>query len=302
MVTWVAKPPACPIHWKDFEALKAYQISEEAEQAAVARLLSEGTVKLEKQGTESRLILWHQDLFGGRRGRSLPQLAEMRREHETLEHVLARRVLEDHWAAAASDMYAARAMGLPLGFGIGLEAKLASSRGATMISPADVLFNLRLPVVDGIPIKELIALRKSEQDAFEVFQDSLTKAVKVKLANAASTEDANSLAQEIQEDEIDPALHQIQQRLHAAEWALRKNHRYNIAIAGLATMCGLLGGPVDLAVGLGLAAVTGTAAVEAKLVTDQKEVSQEGMYFLWRAKEYANDKRAPKRRPRRGKR
>jgi hypothetical protein len=153
-----------------------------------------------------------------------------------LEFTLARNIVQLHWAGTASDMYLANSMSLPVGLGLGLEARLADLR-RNSVSPSEVAFKLVLPVVDGLPVKELLALRESESDAFEGFRDSLTEAIKDRLVGPEdAVEDVGALADELRSDVIDPALHRIQRRLRAAEGLLRKNYRYNIALAGLATM------------------------------------------------------------------
>jgi hypothetical protein len=300
LVTWVAKPPACPTHWKDFEVLKGYDFPKQAVRALSLKFLEEGKVKLEKKGDQSFLRLQHRQLFGGSAGFSLLYLQQTRREEEeSIEETLARVIVERHGAAAITDIYAARSMGLPLGLGVDLEARLTKLQYAPL-STEDVAFSLHLPVVDGLPIRELIALRETERDTFDNFRDALTQAIKDRIASASLTgQSASDVAREIQEDDIDPALHRIRQRLHAAEDALRKNHRYNIALAGLTTVCGVMGAPIDLVAGLGVAAVTGTAAVEGRLVNQKADISKESMYFLWQAKEYADKGKALQKRGKR---
>jgi hypothetical protein len=152
---------------------------------------------------------------------------------------------------------------------------------------------LSLPVVDGIPIKELLALRNTEQDAFESFRDSRNRAFKERLAIAkGAAVDAESIAREIQADVVDPSLHKIEQRLHAAQGVLHRKHLFNIGIAGLATVCGIFG-EVPLASALGVAAVVAGAAAESKLTEEKRDISLEDMYFLWQAKHHASAKDRP---------
>lgn len=289
LVTWVSKPPACPVHWKEFEELEAYHFPEEIETVIAARLLEEGTVRLEKSGPKPRLALYHQDFFSGRRSRDLEDIRRFRRGGEPLEFTLARNIVQLHWAGTASDMYLANSMNLPVGLGIGLEARLADLRRSS-VSPSEVAFKLVLPVVDGLPVKELLALRESENDAFEGFRDSLTEAIKEGLVGPeGAVEDVDALADELRGDLIDPALHRIQRRLRAAEGLLRKNYRYNIALAGLATICGIFTSP-DIATAVAAVAMTGTGVVEAQFASEKRDIALDNMYFLWKAKEYAQQK------------
>ena len=180
LVTWVAKPPACIVHWEEYRNQDHYRLPEEIEFAIASALLEEGRITLEKGRRGDRLVLHHRQLFGGQRGGEMSYLLRRKKGDEFLELALARRIVEIHWVAAATDMYTAQRMNLPLGLGIRLEARLASLQQET-ISPAEIAFNLKLPVVDGLPVRELLSLRETEQDAFEEFRDRLTQAMKEKL-------------------------------------------------------------------------------------------------------------------------
>jgi hypothetical protein len=216
----------------------------------------------------------------------LEDIQKYKRPGESPESTLVRLTVQQYWAGTASDLYTANSIRLPVGLGIGLEARMAGLR-RNSISPAEVAFNLVLPVVDGLPIKELLALRDSEHDAFEGFRDSLTRAIKEKVSTAdGAVDDVADLAKELEGDVINPALHRIERRLHAAEGLLRKNHRYNIAIAGLTTICGVYTSP-DIAIALAAVALTGTGMVESQYATEKRDIRLEDMYFLWKAKEYA---------------
>ena len=286
LVTWVSKPPACTVHWKEYKELEDYQLPEEAKKAIGSRLLEEGRVMLEKKGSQSRLTLRHPGLFAGSGSRKLDDLQRLKEPGESLESTLARLITLQHWVGAASDLYTANSIKLPIGLGIGLEARMAGLQ-RNSISPAEVAFDLVLPVVDGLPVKELISLRESENDAFEGFRDCLTKAIKERVSLAGSSIDnVNALALEIQSDVINPALHRIQRQLRAAEGVLQKNSRYNIAIAGLATVCGVFTTP-DIATAVAAVALAGTGIVGSQFVSEKRDIALDDMYFLWKAKEYA---------------
>lgn len=181
LVTWITKPPPCPVHWAEYKKFPEYQLSKSAERRLASQLLAGGTVQLVDKPTEpKRLVLKHEDLIYGSDMEDLEELAKSKRRGESLELTLARLIVQRYWLNTANDAYAARSMGLPLGIGISLEAKLASLQG-NALSPANVAFNLNLPVVDGLPINELLALRDAEQDSFEAFRDSLNRAFKERL-------------------------------------------------------------------------------------------------------------------------
>lgn len=161
LVTWIFKPPGCAVHWKEYRELEDYHIPDEAIVAVASRLLGEGKIVFKKVGPTPGLILHHRELFNGGRWKSLVDIQQAQTRGESLEQALARLIVSLHWAGTASDLYAANSIRLPVGLGIGLEAKMAGLRRDT-ISESEVAFNLVLPVVDGLPVKELIALRQSE--------------------------------------------------------------------------------------------------------------------------------------------
>jgi hypothetical protein len=284
LVTWITKPPPCATHWEEYETIPAYKLPKNLELAIASELLAEGTVELvERSDRPKSLILNHRDLENGSSGEEFDEISNLKRRGESLEMALARKIVRRYWINAATDTYAARSMGSPLGLGIRLEAKLARLQG-NAISATDIAFNLNLPVVDGLPLKELLALRDAEQDTFAAFRDSLNRAFKERLATVeVAGVEADSIAREIQMDMVDPALHKIEQRLHAAQGVLRRKHIYNIGVAGLATVCGIFG-EVPLASALGVAAVVGGIAAESKLTEEKRDIALEGMYFLWQAK------------------
>jgi hypothetical protein len=276
LVEWVSKPPACVVHWEEYSTTKEYRLPAKLAKIMAAALLSEGRVEV-YQDVGLRLV--HPDLYEGMAVEPIEYLKARSGKHEEIEHALAMRVVENHWLGAATDLYTASSMKLPIGMGIGLETRLATATPDST-SAEEVAFNLDLPILDGLPIRELLALRESEGDAFEGFRDSLTMAIKARLATEHG--DPAEVAREVQADVITPALHRIDRRLHAAEGVLRKNHRYNIAVAGLATFCGVFTSP-DVASVILAAGLTGAAIVESQFTSEKRDIAMEDMYFLWKA-------------------
>jgi hypothetical protein len=287
LVEWISKPPPCVVHWLEYSSIKEYQIPRKLAKSMASALLEEGTIESDEHSNSGpQLRINHPDLYEGFATQSIEYLQGIKRPRETIEHALARSVVEAHWLGTATDLYSASLVKLPIGMGLGLEARMATSRRDS-IMPAEVAFNLVLPIVDGLPVKELLALRESEGDAFEGFRDSLTAAIREQLSAAdREADNPGDLARELQVDIIDPALHRIQRRLHAAEGVLRKNHRYNIAMAGLATLCGIFTS-ADIAAAIAAAALTGTGVVEYQYTSERRDIALEDMYFLWTAQERA---------------
>lgn len=193
--------------------------------------------------------------------------------------VVATAVTARFSAHLASDIQAAEKWGCPLGIGINFHCHMASLR-AKAATVEDVVFQLDLPVIEGIDARDLIQLRKDEHDHFEAFRTALRRATAEKIAAIGGC--SSRLAVEIQNDLLNPALVDLKRRLSAAKRALAKKASLRIGISALATTCGLLGGqPLLTTAGVG-GALSALGALDSYMDT-KKDVEISDMYFLLRA-------------------
>lgn len=185
------------------------------------------------------------------------------------------------------DVATAAHLKLPLATVLGFEAKLLSL--SRPIEVSDVVFQLQLPVLEGIPTSTLIKLREEQSDSFARFRDSLRLAAQERL-KAGRSGSAKLLADEIRMDVIEPSLHVIRQRLASSQKAMVKKTSVGLFLGAVATTCGLLYGPsAAMAISAGMSAVVAATAVAAyKHIDEQRDVALEDMYFLWQAEGHAH--------------
>jgi hypothetical protein len=236
-------------------------------------------------------VLHHSELGLGQMGETISRLAERQVKGDSLELTLAKEVIKQHHLAAASDLFAAERLHLPLGANVRFETRVMAAIRPMAPTLEQIAFQLRLPVVDGLSTKDLLALREEEGDAFDAFRSSLREAIqeRIRIGEPSNTD---SLAAEVEQDVIEPALIDIQRRLAAAEKLLNKKQSVNVALAALSTVCGLVGQP-ELGMGVYLAAGGSAVNAEFKYMEEKRDVSLEGMYFLWSAKQHATKNAKP---------
>jgi hypothetical protein len=161
--------------------------------------------------------------------------------------------------------------------------------GMTAPSAHDVILRIVLPGLSDVPIKELIAIRAGEEDAFLRFRNSLTKAAQETIMKG-STLNRQKISDTIVSDIVQPELSNLKRRLKLAQGVLTDKTTVSVALSGLATTCGLLLGAspaVAGAAGVGaLVAQAGTAA--AKYIEEKRAIEFSDMYFMWKALGHAH--------------
>lgn len=218
--------------------------------------------------------------LGGVRGKPTPKMRE-KIAHDVIHHYVP------HLTA---DIKAATTLGIPLGCTNWLHSEILSAASES-ITPANVAFDLDLPILQGIPIETLMKVRRNEKESFQRFRDSLRLAVKERLKVDGSSKIAE-ISEQIRLDLIEPELRNIRARLTAAEKVLAKKSAVGMFLGALVTTCGTLAGlplPVSIAAGIGTASSTESGAV-AKYFEEKQQAALSDMYFLWKAvKHIAHD-------------
>ena len=195
---------------------------------------------------------------------------------------LASEVFNDHLVELTSDVAAAHQYDLPLGLVQSISGQMLQMSRPTSV--ADVVFQLELPVLDGISTIDLIRIRREQSEYFSSFRNALTRAARDRL-NLHPADSSDVAAEQIRTDVIEPELEKIRQRLASAERSLAKKTSIGLLLGALTTTCGLLfGAPTPLAGSAGVAAVVGiTGTAASKHIDEVREVSLNDMYFLWKA-------------------
>jgi hypothetical protein len=177
----------------------------------------------------------------------------------------------------ASDLGAATENKSALGIGINFHASMATA----VIAPSveQVMFNLKLPTIEGIQPATLIKLREDEKLHFAAFRSALRVAAQERIPTTAS---AAKVAHEIERDIIEPALVRLHRSLKAAERILAKKASLRIGMGSLATTCGLISAN-PLLVTAGVGTILSTLGPLDTHADAQSDASMDDMYFLFRA-------------------
>jgi hypothetical protein len=148
------------------------------------------------------------------------------------------------------------------------------------VSPDEVAYNLLIPIVENLPLKELMALRRDELGEFQAFQAAIRKAVEERL-KATPAENAYQVAQSVYDDVIEPALIDMERKIDKAAEIFVKRSVAAVTVGTIMTTVGLLAFPPIAAPGI----VIGTSAFLAnyhELLKDKREVELSDLHFLWR--------------------
>jgi hypothetical protein len=204
---------------------------------------------------------------------------------EDLSQAVARSVVRKYLASLASDLYTAKVLNSPLGSTVRLHTRLLVGR--TIASEdSSLAFRLELPALHGIDARTLLKIRNDERPTFDRFRRALAKAMEDRLA-ASTSKNAAEIANEIQQDVLEPALADIQMRLKAATGVLTRKAGVTIGIAGLPTIYGLYKA-TPLLVVPGLMQAVGTLiSATHKYIEERRDIALSDMFFLWEAQRHA---------------
>ena len=141
-------------------------------------------------------------------------------------------------ATLVRDTAFARRNGAALGLRAAIDgALIPTRRGRPTVS--DVAFNLQLPIVEHLPIKELLSIREHEAADFHAFRSALSRAVEARLASMP-TADSDQIAESVIDDLLEPALQQIDRKLIRATELLARRSVASAALGVALATVGLL--------------------------------------------------------------
>lgn len=202
---------------------------------------------------------------------------------DTTEADLARAVAELHFHGLADrlfgDIVLARSVEAPLATALPQYRRWLTDAKAVP-TEGQVAYELALPVIENVPIRELIKIRKDEWPSFRAFQQSLQEAIRERVKVAAAGDDPGKIAREISADLIEPALNEIDRRLESASRAFRRKALSHAFVGSAITTVGLvLQVPMVAAAGVGALGLT--LPHLDKFFEQRQEVEMSDMYFLW---------------------
>ena len=252
------------------------------EREALVRWMADGgSVKLKVQ--EDGLIHWmfnHPSFEHTQWGTLNSDYASDTAE-STISQAIYSKIFDSYVANLSSDTAMARKLGAPLGTVIEVHKRILAAHSADD-NPANIAFELNLPVLTNVPVETLVRLRGDEHESFQRFQDSLRLAIKERLS-AGELSDPKKIADEIRQDLIEPGLRQIRSRLNAARNVAAKQFATAAVVGILATTIGLLAGPVAAPiVSAGISTALGVDAINTG-IKERSDIALSDLFFLWKA-------------------
>ena len=203
---------------------------------------------------------------------------------EILRRQFVNRRIDRHMMELERDLSAAQQLKGTLGSAIATHEKVLGRLSGT--ESANVLFNISLPSLEHLPIRELIALRAQEGDAFAAFRQALSRAA-LELFSTSSNARPQQLAVQLVRDFIDPEISKIDSRLRSARRALSRKVAVSLPIAAVSAVCGLHLGINPVAAGAAGLLLTGAQNAAAKYFEEKQAVEMSDMFFLWKALKHA---------------
>ncbi len=276
LVTFVQKPPACAAHYEEHAREAGLDLLVERSQPWIAELARAGRVlSLEKHGEH-----WHFQ-FGH------PQL-----EHHVWSTVpsredggeptardIAEAVCARYIAHLVSDVVAAGQLGLPLGASVEMHEDVLANARVASASVEDVAYELRLPLLENLPVRDVVKLRHDEWEYFESFRNALGAAIEKRLRDEGG--DAAVVAERVAKEVLEPELIKLDRRLRVAARSFQRRAATSMVVGGVATTIGLITG-VPLIAGAGIAALGTSLPAAHKYFEEQGSIESENMYWLWR--------------------
>ncbi len=184
-------------------------------------------------------------------------------------------------AQLVADVQYSRDCDAALGTAVSIhEDLLIAPRHAVEPSEFAVAFNLPLPFIDGLTAKEIIAIRENEHESFNVFREKIRQAITARLDATRDEADSTTIAIEIAQDVIAPALFEIENKMKNARDALRRGSGFLLGAGSVATTIGLLGAmPM---VGGALIGALMAAPDLRNYYTAKRQVQNSDLYYMWR--------------------
>jgi hypothetical protein len=171
-----------------------------------------------------------------------------------------------------------------------LEASLGlASRFATELSidprdarpsASEAAFELPLPVLESVPVSEVLAFRRDAGDEFQAFRIALRTAVSEQL-NAIPDGTAQDVADSVLDDVIRPALARINKRTNDAANLLLGRSAVSVVVGSAVAIVGFIAF-APLAVPGVVIGSGGLLATANDFLKSNRDISESDMYFLWK--------------------
>lgn len=148
------------------------------------------------------------------------------------------------------------------------------------VAANDIAYNLSIPIVNNLSLRELMAIRRDHLGEFHAFQAAIRKAIEERL-KATPAENSYRIAQSVYDDVLEPALNDMERRLQKAAEIFMKKSAAAVTVGTIMATVGLLTFAPIAAPGMVIAA-GGLLASYNELLKDKREVQLSDLHFLWK--------------------
>lgn len=280
LVRFVEKPPACVQHLS--QHAREAGLVELVERTApwVERLVAEGRVDTLTQHEDH----WHFQFTHRDLEHSVWDVVSARDDgSQPTPRDIAEVVCALYSAHLVSDVVAARQLGLPLGAAVQLHEDVLAKGQFAKPRVEDVAFDLYLPVIEDLPLRDVVRLRHDEWEHFEAFRRAVSSAIVERIDDDSTAE---VVADRVAREVLEPSLMALDKRLRVAERALERKAATSVVAGTVAVTIGLVTG-APLVVGAGVAAMGTSISAAHKYIEDRGGIESDDLYWLWRLNQTA---------------
>ena len=200
---------------------------------------------------------------------------------------IASSVTRDYAGASIADVAFARRVNAPLARAIEV-SWIDRDMDAGIPTDEDVALNLQLPVLDNLPVQDLLKIREDEYPFFEQFRKSIRHAIIEQIARNGSTS-PRLIAQSVVQEYVEPALADIDRRLRVNQRKLTHKAAASITVGTAATTAGLMAS-LPLVIATGVAAIAASLTHVYSYVDSASDIELSDMYFLWKVNKLTREK------------
>ncbi|MEJ3748457.1 hypothetical protein WEI85_34885 [Actinomycetes bacterium KLBMP 9797] len=242
------------------------------------QLAKDGGVKVKPDGPDRWYGVVTHPNFRGTSGHIFKQSEEPRRED------VARWLLDSWLQSAVYDSATAQQLGAPL---VSLAPSPIFDRTTDVqtISVDDVAARIRIPALESLPLRDLIALRNHESDQFIRFRAVLREAIAETLEKG-DTDSPERIAEKVWQNKVKPAVADINRKIAANNRSLRDKL---IAASAVGTVAGAIGAVATMPwlIGIGLVAAGAPLHQYFKAREERQKIEAENdMYFMWKVSQH----------------
>jgi hypothetical protein len=275
-ITFRRKAQLCTDHWAQHAVEAGLPPVDPAIDALADELAQGYRLKLEQTGKVFSYSFSHPLLYTTTYGE-----VRKRPKKKDLAKALIRRQAARIVAGLTRSVWLCREVHGALGQSALEGGKVVTVQNSDHPSVADVAMNLRLPVLEGASVEQLLALRRDDASEFEVFRGALTKTIEERV-KALPDERADRVGQSVVEDVLQPAMAALDLRMRKSARLLGERSVEAVAAGGMVTTIGLLASaPLTIP---GLILASGVAATGgAEFLKQRRDLELSDLHFLWRA-------------------